>query len=277
MAAMALFLWAAGFLLLPERASAQTQGGYSLAVNISANVVTAYIGDMPVRAMLCSTGTDTPRGGTYPLKEKYRWKALFHNSSGQYSCRITGGVLFHSVPCTSFGNPASMKRSYYDKLGTRASMGCIRLRVIDAKWIYDNCPTGTPVTFYSDSDSPGPLGKPVLFSISDAPSYLKGWDPTDPDPANPWHEYEGAAFDAEYYYEANADLQELLGNDHEALKNHWLTRGISEGRVASEGLNLNEYKASRPELAEQFGNDNYQYVKQYNLESTALALAQGTK
>ena len=31
------------------------------------------------------------------------------------------------------------------KLGRRASHGCIRLTVEDAKWIYDNCPAGTTV------------------------------------------------------------------------------------------------------------------------------------
>ena len=272
---MAVCVSFAAFGFLSEKACAEenTESVYSLAVNYSANVVTAYLGDIPVRAMLCSTGTATPHSGTYALKEKYRWKALFHNSSGQYSCRIKGGVLFHSVPCTSFGNPASMKVSYYDKLGTRASMGCIRLRVMDAKWIYDNCPSGTPVTFYSDPDSAGPLGKPALFKISDCPAYLKGWDPTDPDPVNPWHEYEGAAFDPQYYYEANLDLHDLVGNDEEALRIHWLTKGIKEGRVASEGLNLAEFKASHPELAKEFGNDNYQYVRQYNIECMALALA----
>lgn len=44
----------------------------------------------------------------------------------------------------------------YDKLGTKASLGCIRLKVEDAKWIYDNCIPGTKVEFYS-SATPGPL------------------------------------------------------------------------------------------------------------------------
>ena len=64
-----------------------------------------------------------------------------------------------------------------------------------------------------------------------------------------------------------------MGNDEEALRIHWLTKGIKEGRVASEGLNLAEFKASHPELAKEFGNDNYQYVRQYNIECMALALA----
>ena len=38
-------------------------------------------------------------------------------------------------------------------------MGCVRLTVEDAKWIADNCPSGTTVEIYEDDD-PEPLGKP---------------------------------------------------------------------------------------------------------------------
>ena len=75
----------------------------------------------------------------------------------------------------------------YDKLGTAASMGCIRLNVANARWIFYNCEAGTPVTFYMDSN-PGPLGKPASQKISSQTEY-RGWDPTDPDPKNPWNNY----------------------------------------------------------------------------------------
>ncbi len=51
--------------------------------------------------------------------------------------------------------------------------------VEDAKWIADNCPSGTTVEIYEDDD-PGPLGKPEAAHI-DTDSPNKGWDPTDPD------------------------------------------------------------------------------------------------
>lgn len=68
--------------------------------------------------------------------------------------------------------------------GTRASAGCIRLRVCDAKWIYDNISRGTIVEFYSDLN-PGPLGKPVAQVIS-GNTECRGWDPTDQAEGNPW-------------------------------------------------------------------------------------------
>ena len=58
---------------------------------------------------------------------------------------------------------------------------CVR----DVKWIYDNCPVNTRVTIYDDAANPGPLGKPETIKIPlDSPN--AGWDPTDPDEANPW-------------------------------------------------------------------------------------------
>ena len=66
-------------------------------------------------------------------------------------------------------------------------MGCVRLTTKDAKWIADNCPTGTTVEIYDD-DNPGPLGKPQAEKL-DSGDPKKGWDPTDPDEENPWLEW----------------------------------------------------------------------------------------
>ncbi len=72
---------------------------------------------------------------------------------GQYCSRITGGVLFHSV-FYSTTNPGTLAYNSYNRLGTTASHGCVRLNVADAKWIYDNCPSGTLVNIY-DSNKRG--------------------------------------------------------------------------------------------------------------------------
>ena len=82
-------------------------------------------------------------------------------------------------------SPDTLKYEEYDKLGTKASAGCIRLTVEDAKWIYDNIKKGVTVEFYNSSN-PGPLGKPTAEKISDNIEN-RNWDPTDPNPNNPWH------------------------------------------------------------------------------------------
>lgn len=168
---------------------------YRLEVNCEQNVVNVYEKDENgeytncIKAMLCSVGSATPTSGTYSLKKYggWEWKALFGDVYGQYATQITGNILFHSVPYTEKYNKSSLEYWEYDKLGTPASMGCVRLTVRNAKWIYDNCATGTKVMFYSDSN-PGPLGKPSEQKISSEVNY-NSWDPTDPDSENPWRNY----------------------------------------------------------------------------------------
>ena len=165
---------------------------YYIKINYTANVVTIYSKDgdgnytVPVKALVCSTGTATPKSGIYKMSNKYRWHMLNGGVYGQYCTRITGHILFHSVPYAT-NSPDSLKYVAYDKLGTKASAGCIRLTVQDAMWVYNNCASGTYVEFYSSSD-PGPLGKPTARKISSNVD-CRNWDPTDPDPRNPWNGY----------------------------------------------------------------------------------------
>lgn len=165
---------------------------YYIKVNRQQNCVTVYTRDengeytIPYKTIVCSTGlyNATPTG-VFHLSNKYRWRELHGGVYGQYASRITGGVLFHSVPYKRKSED-SLYADKYNKLGQQASMGCIRLTVEDAKWIVDNCPSGTTVEIYDDDD-PGPLGKPEAVKI-DTDSPNKGWDPTDPDEDNPWKE-----------------------------------------------------------------------------------------
>lgn len=173
--------------------SKPTQNKYYIKVNYGVQVVTVYTYDkdgkytVPVKAFVCSTGTATPTSGVYRMSWRSAWGKLFGNVWGQYCTQIVGDILFHSVPYKQ-NRKDTLVGAYYDKLGTKASMGCIRLTTIDALWIFNNCASGTQVEFYSSSN-PGPLGKPVARKISNAPGKLKNWDPTDPDPSNPWRTY----------------------------------------------------------------------------------------
>lgn len=167
---------------------------YYIKVNYGAQAVTIYGKDSegnytkPVKAMVCSTGVATPTSGVYSIPARWEWLRLKGYVWGHYSTQITRNILFHSVPYLRKGDLASLEYWEYDKLGTYASAGCIRLTVKDAKWIYDNCAKGTKVEFYSDSN-PGPLGKPTAKKISSYPDYLRNWDPTDTNGSNPWLTY----------------------------------------------------------------------------------------
>lgn len=163
---------------------------YYIKVNRQANCVTIYGRDgkgnhtVPVRAMVCSVGKNggTPVG-VFKTSNKYDWRPLYGNVYGQYAFRINGPILFHSVPYIA-PDKGTLEYDEYNKLGKAASLGCVRLSVSDAKWIYDNCPSGTMVEIY-DSRNPGPLGKPKSVHI-DPKSPYRSWDPTDPDLGNPW-------------------------------------------------------------------------------------------
>ena len=138
-----------------------------------------------VQTFVVSVGkssTPTPTG-TFKTSNKYRWGLLYGGVYGQYSTRFNGAILFHSVPYYSM-NPGDIEWEEYNKLGSGASAGCVRMKVSDVKWIYDNCPIGTTVKVY-DGNLPDGVTKPSAQKLpADSPN--KGWDPTDPDPGNPW-------------------------------------------------------------------------------------------
>ncbi len=184
-------LWLGMFLLLFSLGcsgkEAKAASTYKIKINKQMCCVTIYkLNDegkyKPIKAMVCSPGWATETG-TFTLGEKIRWHVLDGPCYGQYCTRIYGGVLFHSVWYNVNYDPGSLSVYSYNKLGTICSHGCVRLNVADAKWIYDNVPSGTPVTIYNSSD-PGPLGKPESIKIP----YSTPWDPTDIwSEGNPWN------------------------------------------------------------------------------------------
>lgn len=100
-----------------------------------------------IKEFKCSTGTKyTPTPlGTYQAVGKAggEWYYFYeYDCYAKWAFRIVGGILFHSVTYNSEQvlNSGSLKR-----LGHRASHGCVRLTVDDAKWIHDNCPAGVTV------------------------------------------------------------------------------------------------------------------------------------
>lgn len=167
-------------------ATSKDSGTYWIKVNAQANVVTVYKKAdkkwKPYRAMLCSTGTGTGNSdeatpvGTFYVSNRWDWGAMVGNVYARYVVQFYGDYLFHSVPYKEYKNPKSMPAKEYNKLGKDASHGCVRLSIMDAKWVYDNIPRGTKVTVYN-SKNPGPLGKPTGIKLPTSPKLT--WDPTD--------------------------------------------------------------------------------------------------
>lgn len=164
---------------------------YHINVNREQNIVTVYTYDssgqytVPIRAMVCSCGLNKATIlGEFDTYFRTEWQQLFNDVYGKYVTGIDGDYLFHSVPYTENFRSDSLETEEYNKLGEEASLGCVRLAVGDAKWIYENCPVGTHVKIY-DSQESEPLGKPEPMRIT---NLNNGWDPTDNMTENPYND-----------------------------------------------------------------------------------------
>ena len=132
---------------------------YAITVDVRNQVTTVYGLDengeytVPVKQMVCSTGMKaTPSDvGEWVLNgRKARWCYFpTWGSHAQYWTRINENIAFHSVIYNTV-DLNNMSTKSYNLLGSRASHGCIRLLVSDAKWIYDNVGEGVVVTVTED-------------------------------------------------------------------------------------------------------------------------------
>ena len=146
----------------PKPTPEPTPVPFHIVVDVANQVTSVYGRDekgeytVPVRQMLCSTGMKaTPSDvGDWVLNGRHSTWCIFPkwgNSYARYWTRINSSIAFHSPIYTAVSNSA-MKISSYNKLGQRASHGCIRLAVWDAKWIYDNVGAGTVVSIVEGMD-----------------------------------------------------------------------------------------------------------------------------
>ena len=104
-----------------------------------------------VRSMLCSTGRaghGTP-GGTFSIYEHTAgggWVYMADGTWAVWGMRFrTGGYMFHSVCFAKKGDALPIPEEVA-ALGSKASLGCVRLSVEDSMWLYNTVPDGTLVT-----------------------------------------------------------------------------------------------------------------------------------
>ncbi len=96
-----------------------------------------------IKNYICSTGIkgeETPKG-SFTIKNKGTWfYSTKYSQGGKYWVSFMDNYLFHSLPFDED------KTTVLDStLGKPSSHGCIRLKVDEAKWIYDNIPIGSMV------------------------------------------------------------------------------------------------------------------------------------
>ncbi len=135
----------------------KAQKPYLLKVDTSKQRVYAYSPDnsgeytVLVKTMKCSTGvnaTPTPKGTfqstTGPGARWHYFKKF--QCWAQYAYYIKGDIMFHSVLYPT--KNGKVTQSSVRNLGRKASHGCVRLSVEDAKWLWNNCPRNTTVIVY---------------------------------------------------------------------------------------------------------------------------------
>lgn len=66
-----------------------------------------------------------------------------------------------------------------------------------------------------------------------------------------------AVFDADYYYNAYADLRSAIGNNQEKLLQHFIAFGMQEGRRGNAEFDVNAYMENNPDLVQAFGPADY--------------------
>lgn len=150
------------FTVSVGRDTATTAGAGGLHINSSYTPLGTY--------SICSNGTSVK----YTLKPMYEPDGS--TCYARWTSHIVGNVYFHAVAVGAQSHYALNPNSY-NRLGTAASAGCIRMTVADAKWIYDYASTGTIVKIVKGNTShPGPFGKNKTIKIASSIHY----DPTDP-------------------------------------------------------------------------------------------------
>lgn len=142
-----------------------------------------------IRRMICSSGAAGTHfeNGMYRMHgARYHWCSAGHDSIYmQYATRIRGSYMFHGVPTIgAAGN--RVKNSWYQKLGHRDSGGCIRLLAADAKWIYENVPSGAVVLVLQGVRAESEYGAVSAPASRQTGAFI--WDPTDDNPDNPYYD-----------------------------------------------------------------------------------------
>ena len=148
---MAALLLVASAPVEVARAAGSYNMPYYIVVDVSSQIVTVYetATQNIARQMICSSGANnrTPLGVfTMPMAQRKSYRVPWYWISAysryvKYASRIYKGILFHSITFDSSKHQVGSEAS----LGRKASHGCIRLKIEDAKWIWDNCLMGTTV------------------------------------------------------------------------------------------------------------------------------------
>lgn len=120
----------------------KSSNSYKVEVCIPYQEVNVYKNNELIKTMICSTGIDTkptPQGYFYTNGNGYHFFSQKYSQGGFYWINfLNNSYLFHSVPIDANKKIIAEEAA---KLGKKASHGCIRLSLEDAKWLYNTIPS----------------------------------------------------------------------------------------------------------------------------------------
>ncbi len=121
---------------------------FRIEIDLSRQRLIVFYMDEVLKEMICSGGAPghpTPLGEFITTQKiEYSWIPRFEMGA-YYWVRFFEDYLIHSVP---FDEDGEMIVEEFEKLGNPVSHGCIRLRLEEAKWLYETLPLGVKVLIY---------------------------------------------------------------------------------------------------------------------------------
>lgn len=121
---------------------------FRIDVDLTNQKVYVFYKDNLLKEWICSGGTDdkpTPVGEFKTTQKGEDFWSNKYNMGAYHWIRFYNDYLFHSVP---FDKDNNIIQEEYEKLGSPASHGCIRLEVENARWLYEMLPLGVKVIIY---------------------------------------------------------------------------------------------------------------------------------
>lgn len=167
-----------------------TLKSYRIEVDLTNQICTVYgvYSDKTSKALMSEFVSTAKKGCTTPVgnwkiqgasggrKAKYRTAEMSGGGMfAEFLVRFHGGKCMHTVPYKKRQTTGHVNKGEFNKLGTPRSAGCVRMPWIMAKFIYENCPIGTPVKVFKGTKGKFPMGKPKKYKATTDidPTYKK--------------------------------------------------------------------------------------------------------
>jgi len=167
-----------------------TLKSYRIDIDLTNQICTVYgiYSDKSSKVMMSEFVSTARKGKTTPTgnfkisgasggrKAKLRTAKMESGKSyAEYLCRFHGAKCMHCVPYRKRNTTGHVDKTEFNKLGTPASGGCVRMPWKLAHYIYTNCPVGTPVKVFKGTKGKFPGGKPKKYTAKTNldPTYKK--------------------------------------------------------------------------------------------------------